>query len=111
MFEKYSIQNYGFKVGLDKCDFCMNKIEYLGQIIDHKGRKPNPNRTEAIRNMPIPNNVTKLQLFLDLANYYSLYIPKMHKSRAPLNELLRKGKKWCWTKECEEAFKKIKKCL
>ena len=42
------IEKYGFKVGLEKCEFCMNKIEYLGPIIDHEGRRPNPKRTKAI---------------------------------------------------------------
>ncbi len=45
------IEKYRFKVGLEKCEFCMNKIEYLGQIIDHEGRRPNPKRTEAIKNI------------------------------------------------------------
>ena len=66
------IEKYGFKVELEMCEFCMNKIEYSGQIIDHEGRRPNPKRTEAIKNMPIPDNVTKLQLFLGLANYYKV---------------------------------------
>ena len=35
----------------------------------------------------------------------------MHELRAPLNKLLSKNKKWCWTKECDNAFDKIKKCL
>ena len=43
------IDKFRFKVGLEKCEFCMNKIEYLGQIIDHEGRRPNPKRTEAIK--------------------------------------------------------------
>ena len=86
------IEKYGFKVGLEKCEFCMNKIKYLGQIIDHEGRRPNPKRTEAIKNMPIPDNVTKLQSFLGLANYYNLYIPNMQELRAPLNKLLSKNK-------------------
>ena len=98
------IEKYGFKVGLEKCKFCMTKIEYLGQIIDHEGRRPPPN-------MPIPDNVTKLQSFLGLANYYNSYIPNMHELRVPLNKLLSKNKKWCWTKECDNAFNKIKKCL
>ena len=101
------IEKYGFKVGLEKCEFCMNKIEYLGQIIDHEGKRPNPKITEAIKNMPIPDNVTKLQSFLGLANYYNLYIPNMHELRAPVNKLLSKNKKWCWTKECDNAFNKI----
>ena len=105
------IEKYGFKVGLEKCEFCMNKIEYLGQIIDHEGRRQNPKRTEAIKNMPILDNVTKLQSFLGLANYYNLYIPNMHELRVPLNKLLSKNKKWCRMKECDNAFNKIKKCL
>ena len=41
-----------------------------------------------------------------------MYIPKMHNVRAPLNELLKKSKNWYWTKECEKAFKEMKKkCL
>ena len=35
----------------------------------------------------------------------------MHELRAPLNKLLSKNKKWCRTKECNNAFNKIKKCL
>ena len=82
-----SIEKYRFKVGLEKCEFCMNKIEYLGQIIDHEGRRPNPKRTGAIKNIPIPDSVTKLQSFLGLANYYNFYIPNMHELRVPLNKL------------------------
>ena len=54
----------------------MNKIKYFGQIIDHERRKPDPNRAEAIRNMPTSDNVTKLQSFLDLANYNNMFIQK-----------------------------------
>ena len=36
------------------------------------------------------------------------FIPNLHNLRAPLNELLRKEKKWIWTKECEQAFREIK---
>ena len=43
------IQEYGFKVSFDKWDFSMDKIEYLGKILDQKGRKLNPNRIEAIK--------------------------------------------------------------
>ena len=32
------IEKYGFKVRLEKCEFCMNKIEYLGQIMKEEDR-------------------------------------------------------------------------
>lgn len=28
-----------------------------------------------------------------------------------MNELLKKGQKWIWSKECQSAFEEIKKCL
>ena len=42
---------------------------------------------------------------------YQSFIPKMHKLRAPLNQLLKKDKHWEWTTECQAAFEEIKKIL
>ena len=36
------IQEFEFKVKEAKYDFCMNKIKYLGHIIDKDGRRPDP---------------------------------------------------------------------
>ena len=36
-------------------------------MINTKGRTPDPERAEALRSMPVPNNVTKLQAFLGSA--------------------------------------------
>ena len=66
----------------------MERIKYLGQIIDKDGRRPDPQRTEAIEKMPAPDSVPKLQSFLGLVQYYAIYIPNVHNLRAPLNELL-----------------------
>ena len=35
----------------------------------------------------------------------------MHELRAPLNDLLKKDKKWKWTTECQATFEKIKTTL
>ena len=63
---------------------------------------------KAIKSMPVSNNVTKLQAFLCLANYYGIYIPNKQNLRAPFNNLLKKRIKWNWTKDCKRAFQKIK---
>lgn len=94
------IQDYGFKIKEGKCDFFMKEIKYLGHIIDKDGRRPDPERAIAIKDMPAPENVTVLQSFLGLANYYQAFIPNMHNLRALLNDLLRKDKVWEWTPEC-----------
>ena len=84
----------------------MKQIKYLGQIIDENERRPDPERAKAIKNMSQPNNVTNLQVFLGLTNYYSISIPKMYDLRAPLNDQLKKSAKWIWFKECKDAFRK-----
>ena len=101
------IDDYGFKLSSVKWEFFMSQIRYLGQIINAKGRTPDPERAKAIKSMPVPNNVTKLQAFLGLANYCGIYIPNMQNLWVPLNNLLKKWVKWDWAKDCERAFKKI----
>ena len=77
------IREFGFKVKEAKCDFCMNKIKYLGHIIDKDGRRPNPERATSIKDMPAPDNVTTLQSFFGLANYYQSFIKKFARSPCP----------------------------
>ena len=78
------IREFGFKVKEEKCDFCINKIKYLGHINYKDGRRPVPERATAIKDMPTPDNVT-LQSFLGLANYYQSFIKNLHDLCAPLN--------------------------
>ena len=87
VFQK--IDEYGFILGSEKY-FFMEQIMYLGQIINENGRRHDLERAKTIENMPAVNNVTKLQVFLGLDNYYSIYIPKMYDLKAPLNNLLKK---------------------
>lgn len=53
----------------------------------------------------------KLQSFLGLINYYRSFVPNASAILKPLYELLKKGNKWYWGHEHEDAFNAIKKCL
>ena len=109
VFER--INEYSFTLKDNKCEFFPDKIKYLGQIIDKTGRRPDSGRSIPKKNMSEPHNITTLQSFLGLANYYQFFIPNMHTLRTPLNELLRKDKVWNWTTECKMAFEKLKEVL
>lgn len=52
----------------------MDKIKYLGQIIDNKGRRPDPARATAIKDMLAPENVSTLQSFRGLTSYYQVFL-------------------------------------
>ena len=103
------IQDYGFKLKETKCDFFHGKNQIPGgHIIDEDGRRPDLEWATAIKDMSSPDNIASLQSFLELANYYQIFISNMHDSRATLNELFKKDKSWVWTTESQEAFEKNK---
>ena len=84
------------KVKENKCDFFLERIKYLGHIIEKNGRRPEPDRSTAIKNRPEPTKITSLQR------------PKMYELRAPLNKSLKKEKSWGRTTECKTKFEKRK---
>ena len=56
--------------------FFMEKIKYLGHIIDKDGRRPDLARAGTIKDMLVPNNMFSLQSFFGLANYYQVSYPR-----------------------------------
>ncbi|KHJ91397.1 hypothetical protein OESDEN_08740 [Oesophagostomum dentatum] len=79
------IQEYGFHIRMEKCNFLMPQIRYLGCLIDKDGRHPD---SEVIRQMPVSKNVQEVRSFLGMVSYYG-----------------------SWTKECEAAFNRAKEVL
>jgi hypothetical protein len=49
--------------------------------------------------------------FMGLVDYYRRFIPNFSKISKPITELLKKGNKYVWSKECDEAFQTLKKLL
>ncbi|CAH8545975.1 unnamed protein product [Schistosoma haematobium] len=105
------IAEYGLRIRPEKWDFCMQKVRYLGFIIDKDGRRPDPENTLAVKTMPRPTDVPTLRSFLALVSHYGAFIPNLHQLRAPLNNLLVKNVKWSWSATCQAAFDEIKKVL
>nr|CAX83704.1 Gag-Pol polyprotein [Schistosoma japonicum] len=105
------IDEYGFWLRAEKCNFCMQRVRYLGFIIDKDGRRPDPENIQAVKAVPRPTDVPTLRSFLGLLSHYGAFIPDLHRLRAPLNNLLAKNVKWDWSESCQSAFEKIKKLL
>jgi hypothetical protein len=105
------ISEYGFRVRKEKCAFLQTSIEYLGFIVDREGIHSSPKKTEAIVNMPVPQDVPQLRSFLGMVNHYATFLPRMADRLAPLNALLQKEVAWNWSKACQSAFLETKKML
>ncbi|KAL0879382.1 hypothetical protein ABMA27_003143 [Loxostege sticticalis] len=105
------LEDSGFTLQKEKCDFFKDEIGYSGHIISKDGIKKAPEKVKAMTDAPIPSNVSQLQSFLGLVNYYRNFVPNASSVLSPLYDLLKKGCKWNWTQEHDLAFQTIKSLL
>ena len=91
-----------------KCSIGMSEVSYLGHIFSASGMGPDPQKVKAIKDWPVPSDVTALRQFLGLASYYRRYIQSFADISAPLNKLTWKSIPFEWSSECSEAFAMLK---
>ena len=63
-------QKFRMKLKLAKCKFTRSEIQFLGHIINHKGIRTLPEKTEEISKIKAPRNTDEVRAFLGLLNYY-----------------------------------------
>ena len=86
-------------------------VDYLGYRITAEGIQPLPSKVKAIKEAPVPSNVTELKAYLGLLTYYGKFLPNLSTTLAPLYALLRKDASWNWGDDQEKAFKRSKELL
>lgn len=106
-----AIMKEGFRLKLSKCTFALDSVQYLGHIIKHNSISPIKDNLISIRNFPVPKNQKNIRQFLGKINFYNEYVPRISLILEPLHNLLRKGQKFIWSKECQKAFEYMKNFL
>ena len=84
---------YGIKVKGPKMRLGVKELPFLGTIIGVNGCRPDPEKTKAITELPVPSNVHHLRRFLGMASYYRKYIPNFADIAYPLYSLAKKNAK------------------
>jgi len=102
------LRKAGLYVKLEKCEFCVPFLDFLGHRISSEGIFMDPKKISSVLEWPTPTNVKEVQSFLGLANYYRRFIPNFAVIARPLNNLLKKNTKFIWNNEVEEAFNCLK---
>ena len=64
------IRDARLKLNIEKCNFWMKSLPFLGHIISEKGIAPDPAKIETVQKIQLPKNTIKLGFFLGLVGYY-----------------------------------------
>jgi len=103
------LQEHELYVKLEKCEFSVQRTNFLGFIISPEGVEMDPARIATIIDWPVPKSVHDIQVFLGFANFYRRFIEGYSRVVLPMTNLLRKSSKFLWTSQAQEAFDKLKK--
>eukprot|EP00794_Sanderia_malayensis_P013568 gene13568-14969_t len=91
-----AIRNAGLKLKPSKCHFAQTSVKFLGFQIGDTGLTPDPEKVKAIKEYPVPKDLTELRRFIGMISYYRRFIlrfsdvasPLHHAvSRAPVNNI------------------------
>jgi hypothetical protein len=105
------LQSAGLRLRPEKCSFLQKSCTYLGHYLDQEGIHPTEDKVIAIRNAPVPTDVSQLRSFLGLINYYHKFLRNLSAVLAPLHELLQSDAKWIWKDRHTQSFNEAKKLL
>lgn len=89
---------------LDKSSFNFVDVPWLGQLVTPDGRRINPERYQALREMGRPLDKKQLVSFVALASYYRDFVPRMAELLAPLHDLTAVDRRFVWTAEHDASF-------
>ncbi|KAI0995426.1 hypothetical protein K3495_g12752 [Podosphaera aphanis] len=99
----------GLKLDIDKCEFAVHEIKYLGFVITAgEGIKVDPGKIEAIKAWEPPTNVKGVRSFVGFANFYREFIENFSQIAAPLVALTHKDQPWRWDELQQTSFERLK---
>ncbi|OXA46601.1 Transposon Ty3-I Gag-Pol polyprotein [Folsomia candida] len=115
-FEKLRAVN--MTLSPSKCLFATGQARVLGYILSRDGKvAPNPNKIEAIVNMPPPLdpngkvNLTKLRAFIGCVSFYRRFLDNFSARAQPLYKLTKKGQLLNWNNTAQAAFEDLRNAL
>jgi hypothetical protein len=105
-----TLQQHKLYANLEKFSFGMNKVQYLGYIVDENGVHLDPAKIQVIHDWPTSTTLTELWIFLGLANFYRRFMLGFSHIAWALSQVTKGGgrEKFMWGKEKQQAFDDLK---
>ena len=87
------LQQAGLYLDINKCQFHVHEVKYLGLIITTSGLKMDSKKVNTIQQWKVPRCVKDVQAFLGFANFYRRFVHDYSKIAAPLTQLTKDSQK------------------
>eukprot|EP00253_Pinus_taeda_P003639 PITA_03639 len=104
-------RKYIISLNPKKSLFALEEGKLLGHIISKDGIRIDPERIQAILQIPYPRNIKELQASIGKINFLRRFIPNLAKLIRLLSNMLKKDAKVKWSLEAKKAFESIKTTL
>ena len=98
-------------VNLVKSEFGHAYVTYLGHVVGQGQVRPVNAKVKAVVDFPAPTSRREVMRFLGMAGYYRKFCKNFSTVAEPMTQLLKKDRKFIWSKESQDAFDKIKRLL
>jgi hypothetical protein len=94
-----------------KCEFWLDSVKFLGHTFSKDGISVDPSKVQEVMDWKPPKSVHQIRSFLGPVGYYRRFILDLSRIGKPMTELLKKGVKFVWSEECDQAFHTLRKHL
>ena len=105
------LKKANLKLNAQKSKFAVQKCKFLGHVISTRGLELPPDKLEVIRHYPEPKGIRDVRQLMGLFNWFRKFIPNMAVIARPINKLLRKDVKFCWSCEQQDPLDELKRLV
>jgi len=102
------LQEHKLFLCLEKCEFCKERIKYLGLVISENEVSMDLVKVAGVQEWPTLENKTDVQAFLGFVNFYRRVIRDFSAKARPLFDLTRSKQVWTWSGREQTAFEDLK---
>ena len=100
-----NLSDRGLTLNIDKCQFNMTHIEFMGHVLSKYGIGMAQAKVEAIKEARKPETISEVRNLLGLVNFSSRFIPNLVTHKEPLRKLTRKKVQFQWGPNKQRHFR------
>ena len=100
-------KEYKLRMNPMKCAFGVSARKFIGFLVHHRDISVDPTKATTIATMKRSTTVRQLKSFLGRVSYIRRFVLGLASITSGLSKLLKKGIKFTWGTEQQEAFQRI----